>query len=175
MARSGELDTALMYPMNERRRKFVHLKVIEEIGNQYSFDSKPGGKWMLYFPRDIINKKWQEAAGLYRERKLCGIKYISCSTAASNPSAIEAQGKGVILFACGPCEDEALVTNYGKTIIQEMNYTSNVGYIGYMADDPSAVKAMPFMERKNYLYRLYFKATGYRYAEEYVNIIIDLV
>lgn len=147
-----EEDSTFLHPMSETEKISIDLEV-EEIYNDNWFEPAKRGKWMLFYPRNLMDKKWQEAVKLYKNKELTGIQSIKCSTAAVNERAGD-RTNGAIRFACGPYDDSEAVQSYGRNVVEKMNYTSPFGFIAYKTDEQSAIGTRATGARKNYYYRI---------------------
>ena len=83
------------------------------------------GKWMMFFPMSEMDARWNEACQLYRSGRLYGVNSMKASTAQQNPMPERLHGydEGIIIFYCGPSEDEQNVMEYGRNILNNMNYS----------------------------------------------------
>lgn len=97
------------------------------------------GKWMMFFPLAEMDQRWGEACSLYRAGKLGGINSMKASTAKQNPmpQRLHAFDEGIIIFYCGPSEDEANVMEYGRNILNHMNYPR--AEFHYKSDKPHLI------------------------------------
>ena len=77
-----------------------------------------GGKWMHYHDHHLIWPYWQQAQKLYREGKLAGVSNMKVSTYHERHRF----GSGVIIFYCGPPDDEEKCKEVGKVILKETGY-----------------------------------------------------
>jgi len=100
---------------------------------------KQDGKWMMFFPMSQIDAKWAEACQLYYSGRLTGVNSMKASTAKQNPMPERLHGpdEGIIIFYCGPSEDEANVMQYGRNILNHMNYPRETFY--YKSDKPHLI------------------------------------
>jgi len=97
------------------------------------------GKWMMFFPMSEMDARWNEACQLYRSGRLFGINSMKASTAKQNPMPERLHGpdEGIIIFYCGPCEDEANVMQYGRNILNNMHYPQEKFF--YKSDKPHLI------------------------------------
>ena len=97
------------------------------------------GKWMMFFPMSEMDARWNEACQLYRSGRLFGINSMKASTAMQNPMPQRLHGpdEGIIIFYCGPSEDQANVMEYGRNILNNMNYPRDTFY--YKSDKPHLI------------------------------------
>ena len=97
------------------------------------------GKWMMFFPLSEMNQRWSEACSLYRSGKLTGINSMKASTAKQNPMPQRLHGydEGIIIFYCGPSEDQHNVMAYGRNILNHMQYPRSQFY--YKSDKPHLI------------------------------------
>lgn len=63
-----------------------------------------------------LDAKWVKACKLYRTNELTGISYLKASTAKAFPDR-EKSRYGVIIFFCGPHENEDAVMKYGRNLV----------------------------------------------------------
>jgi hypothetical protein len=86
-----------------------------------------------------MDSRWGEACSLYRAGKLVGINSMKASTAKQNPmpQRLHAYDEGIIIFYCGPSEDEANVMEYGRNILNHMNYPR--AEFHYKSDKPHLI------------------------------------
>jgi len=96
---------------------------IEEKWKIYDNDELTG-KWLMYFPWDIMDEKWDVAVKLYHSRKLTGIQSMKRSLQPLKYPI------GVIMFYCGPDSDKELMKSYGKNLLKLISYTdSKIGFM----------------------------------------------
>ena len=97
------------------------------------------GKWMMFFPMSEMDARWNEACQLYRSGRLVGVNSMKASTAKQNPmpQRLHAHDEGMIIFYCGPSEDEQNVREYGRNILNNMNYSRDTFY--YKSDKPHLI------------------------------------
>ena len=119
--------------MNEYLRIFIDEEQ-DEIFSENLFDFSKCGKWMLFYPTDEIDKTWQKAVHRYKGKELAGICAMKCSTAAYNPTASQ-NYTGIICFFCGPYDNEEVILDFGKNLVDKMDYTDDTGHVGYMTDE----------------------------------------
>lgn len=149
----AEAKANYLTPMNEKIKEFIEVEN-EDIFNKNWCDPSKRGKWMMFFPTKVMNRKWQKSLSLYNAEELTGIQSMKCSTSAPNPRAGNRK-LGVIRFACGPYDNEALVISYGKNLIAKMGYTSDFGFLAYKTDVQSDVGTVATGAKKNYLHRIH--------------------
>ena len=97
------------------------------------------GKWMMFFPMSEMDARWNEACHLYRSGRLFGVNSLKASTIRQNPMPERLHGpdEGIIIFYCGPSEDEANVMEYGRNILNNMHYPRETFY--YKSDKPHLI------------------------------------
>jgi hypothetical protein len=97
------------------------------------------GKWMMFFPLSEMDARWTEASQLYYSGRLTGVNSMKASTAKQNPMPERLHGpdEGIIIFYCGPSEDEANVMEYGRNILNNMHYPRETFY--YKSDKPHLI------------------------------------
>jgi len=102
--------------------------------------SNKDGKWMMFFPMSEIDARWAEAVQLYRSGKLVGINSMKSSTAQQNPmpERLHRHDEAILIFYCGPCEDEEDVMEYGRNILDHMQYNAPTFY--YKSDLPHLIR-----------------------------------
>ena len=90
---------------------------------------------MMFFDSSIIDEKWQEAINLYRQGKLTGIHALKVSTVREN---FFSTGTGsndnsfhVLIFYCGPSDDQDLVMIAGQNLLQNIEYKNLYGAMFY--------------------------------------------
>lgn len=111
------------------------------------------GKWMLFCHKSQLNAMWDFAKTKYRSGQLEGITSMKVSTGYGNPRASKSDD-GVILFYCGPSQDERLIMHYGQKLLEEIPYTSATGWVSYKSDEQTTAGTRATGQKKNYLYRL---------------------
>lgn len=116
------------------------------------------GKWMMFFPMSEMDARWNEACELYRSGRLFGINSMKASTAKQNPMPERLHGpdEGIIIFYCGPCEDEVNVMQYGRNILNNMHYPQEKFF--YKSDKPHLIDWSK--EKKH----MYFISTAQQYG-----------
>ena len=120
------------------------------------------GKWMMFFPMSEMDARWNEACQLYRSGRLFGVNSMKASTAQQNPMPERLHGydEGIIIFYCGPSEDEQNVMEYGRNILNNMNYSRDDFF--YKSDKPELIN---YNKRYKHMYFIntqqhYSGATG---------------
>lgn len=86
-----------------------------EISSQYQVEEKRLGMWVMSFKRSSIDNNWEKACNLYRERSLPGITRIKSQL-------VKFGHEGLLMFFCGPLDDETLVLSYGHSLMEKMEY-----------------------------------------------------
>lgn len=111
------------------------------------------GKWMMFIPKERLDEVWQRAQDFYLVGKLTGISRMKVSTAKDNPRASD-DSTGVIIFYCGPSDDEEIVLEYGRNLLRLIPYTSPNGYMYYKSDAQTSAGTRATGCTKNSLYKL---------------------
>lgn len=112
-----------------------------------------------------MDKRWAEACYLYDSGLLYGINSLKASTAKQNPMPERLHGpnEGILIFYCGPSEDEWNVMEYGRNILNKMNYPRN--YFFFKSDMPHLINYFK-------VYRhMYFIDTLDHYSNRFVKQI----
>jgi len=114
------------------------------------------GKWMLFYPKSRLDSAWQRAKKLFRSGVLSGIVSMKTSTSRENPRSVDDQA-GVIIFYCGPPENERLVTMYGKNLVDKMQFKSfnpAFRFIFYKTDQQTFQGTRATGSRRNHTYKI---------------------
>lgn len=122
----------------------------EQITRNYP---EPDGKWMQFYDLTQLGAMWHQAKMKYRAGGLPGIHSMKVSTVCPQPRASNSS-QGVIIFYCGPSNDEQRVVDIGRRLLEEMPYTSSNGWMSYKSDEQTAGGTRATGQRKNYLYRI---------------------
>jgi len=117
------------------------------------YDIKLSGKWMMFYPWSIMDEKWEEAVEQYRSGKLTGIKSMKVATKKQNPRASDAS-TGVIIFYCGPENDEKLMMSYGHNLLKYFPYTNAFGFMYYKSDIQTLQGTRATGQKSNSKYRI---------------------
>ena len=152
-----KLNNIIYSPSKITKDYWVYCKE-NHIAKQYPNND---GKWMMFFPLDELDQRWNEACGLFRAGKLRGVNTMKVSTAKPNPKAIYKSGEGILIFYCGPSENREKVLEYGRNILTHMNYTR--AYFFYKSDKPHLIRY------ENAYKHLYFIKTLDFYTNRYTN------
>ena len=106
------------------------------MSNTYSYRD---GKWMMFFPLNEMDRRWAEACYLYKSGLLNGINSLKASTAKQNPmpERLHAYDEGIIIFYCGPSENSTQILEYGRNILNKMNYPKT--YFYFKSDKPHLI------------------------------------
>ena len=83
---------------------------------EWTQDVKDVGKWMLFYPKDRMEEKWNLFCKLRDEGKLGGVQRMKCSTGLYNPRA-SSQDDGVIILYCCNSSDKDAILETGKCLI----------------------------------------------------------
>jgi len=111
------------------------------------------GKWMLFYPKNVMNEKWKLAVDLYRNsNKLSGVVSMKCSTKCDNSRATNKKD-GIIIFYCNNSEDEQNIKKIGEKILDDMDYKNNT-MIFYKTDLQTQEGTRATGSQINYSYRL---------------------
>jgi hypothetical protein len=110
------------------------------------------GKWMLFYPKILLNEKWEHAKQLYRNNKLKDIFAMKCSTNYVNPRAPNSE-EGIIILYCSDSYNEEKIMNIGKTILQFFDYNERK-IIYYKTDFQTIKGTVATGSNINYTYKL---------------------
>lgn len=120
------------------------------------------GKWMLFYPNEDMNEKWQLAKQLFRAGQLIGVRSMKCSTAMENPRA-SSKDTGVIILYSSYSADEPYITKIGQHILAMTGYQQSP-YLYYKTDEQTFQGTRATGCGKNYLYRIKV-SDGCKYEE----------
>jgi len=83
--------------------------------------------------------RWGQAVHLYSSGLLYGINSLKASTAKQNPmpGRLHGPNEGILIFYCGPSEDKWNIMEYGRNILNKMNYPRT--YFFYKSDLPHLI------------------------------------
>jgi hypothetical protein len=115
-------------------------------------ENKDTGKWMLYYPKSILNEYWVKSKKLYKLNKLEGIKSLKCSTNYKNLRS-KSNEEGVIIFYCNNSNNKDLILNIGKKIIKLLDYTER-SIIYYKTNEQTLYGTRATGNKKNHKYKL---------------------
>lgn len=108
------------------------------------------GKWMLFYDKDLIDKKWLEFKSLYDSEKLSGVVAMKVSGGLVNPRASD-QKQSVIILYCGG--SEASIIETGQNLFKYLNdYDGDTIY--YKSDAQTAIGTKATGVNINYKYKL---------------------
>jgi len=132
--------------------------------------SPANGKWMLFYLNKDIDAAWIKAKTLMRKGALTGIPAMKVSTARENSRASDSNSQ-VIIFYCGPPDDEANVIRYGENLVAVMNYRSlnSNPYVFYKSDEQTMAGTRATGQGKNHLYKIRVPLGGNDFILEDVN------
>ncbi len=120
--------------------------------NKNNYKLNDSGKWMLFYPKELMDKSWNNAKKLYREKKLDGVECMKCSTLYENPRALN-NSDGIIILYCNDSSKKEIIINIGKNIIDKLDYREQ--NIIYYKTDLQTIKGTNATGcKKNYNYRL---------------------
>ena len=85
-------------------------------GTSNAKEKKDVGKWMLFYPKNMLDKKWKEMCILWDNNKLLGVLSMKCSTGKLNPRSSN-DDEGIIILYCNNSGDEHEIMRIGKNII----------------------------------------------------------
>jgi hypothetical protein len=95
-----------------------------------SFSQLETGKWMLFYPPERIDERWEAAKLALRSGRMQGVVGMKVSTAraaAENAQQQQHENRGsyksnhVMIFYCGPASDEDLMMRIGRRVARAMN------------------------------------------------------
>lgn len=107
---------------------------------------------MLFYPKILLNEKWEHAKQLYRNNKLKDIFAMKCSTNYVNPRASNSE-EGIIILYCFDSYNEEKIMNIGKTILQFFDYNERK-IIYYKTDFQTIKGTVATGSNINYTYKL---------------------
>ncbi|XP_055341283.1 uncharacterized protein LOC129590207 [Paramacrobiotus metropolitanus] len=111
-----------------------------------------GGKWMYHFDEEEIDEKWIRIKELVAAGGLTGVKKVVVST---RRSIVEGNfTEYVLLFICGPAEEEDTVTAVGKQLLRVLPPRSCDGGIYYKSTEQSERGNQKSGQDVNHLYFL---------------------
>ena len=112
------------------------------------------GKWMLFYPKLLLDSKWIELCNLFDNGKLFGVVSMKCSTSMKNPrSSTSNNDNGVIILYCNYSSNEEEIMNIGKKIVYYIqDYPSYAIY--YKTDEQTLVGTKATGATKNYTYMI---------------------
>ena len=102
----------------------------EEGGQPTDFQPDECGKWMLFYPSELIDQRWEQAKLALRCGRMQGVVSMKVSTARAateNAQGQQQQGRGsykanhVVIFYCGPATNKELVMSIGRLVAAAMN------------------------------------------------------
>ena len=130
--------------------------IYEQNKEYYPFKRKNIGKWMLFYPKNKLNKYWQQMRHLYNDGKLCGVVSLKCSTNKENPRSSD-NNYGVIILYCTNSENEDMILEIGRNILKYANYNkyAKYSYIYYKTDAQTLLGTRFNGQKRNYTYKLY--------------------
>ncbi|CAH1119099.1 unnamed protein product [Phaedon cochleariae] len=146
-----ESEIIMLNPTKEYERPFLYA-FIPSISRSYKYDISLSGKWMMFFAKNILDEKWKMCCDLYKARKLTGIAQMKVSTSVRSPRTTD-HANGVIIFYCGPANDEEAVMAYGKKLLEVVPYTGN-RYMYYKSDEQTYEGTRATGQKKNHLYKI---------------------
>ncbi len=103
-----------------------------------TFAPEECGKWMLFYPPDRIDERWEAAKLALRSGQMQGVVQMKVSTAraaAENAQQQQQGGRGsyqanhVLIFYCGPASQKELIMAIGKRVARAMNPSVKSMYI----------------------------------------------
>ena len=102
---------------DKRIGRYLHASLIR-IRNQLIVDPNKTGKWLMYFDKSngLLDEMWQLSCDLYENNKLTGIYKMIVST--NHHPLYKSSPNGVIMFFCGPYDDQRLIMSFGRNLIQ---------------------------------------------------------
>lgn len=117
------------------------------------YDEEKCGKCMMFFDMSILDAKWKQARRLFFDGQLIGIHGMKVSTSYKNPRASDSK-TGVLIFYCGPFDDEMNVMEYGKNLLAVFPYKNSYGYMYYKSDQQTMSGTRATGQKQNSLYKL---------------------
>jgi hypothetical protein len=89
----------------------------DESGEQQNYEKS--GKWMLYYPLEELDCKWQEACEQFESRKLLHVHHLRIGTCKTNPLA-PPDKRVLVLFI--DSNDPLTIIEAGLSIVKTMKY-----------------------------------------------------
>ena len=111
------------------------------------------GKWMLFFPNNILNEKWIYLKKLYYTNKLDGITSMKCATNKPSERASSSNFKVIILY-CEDSYDEDRIKEIGKNILKLTNYKEYSKFMYYKTNKQTRNGTVATGNISNHMYSL---------------------
>ncbi len=113
------------------------------------------GKWMLFYPKNKLNKYWQRMRKKYNKNKLNGVISMKCSTNMYNPRSSD-NNYGVIILYCNNSNNKDKIIEIGYKILKYANYKKYAKYshIFYKTDEQTFSGTRSTGQNKNYNYKI---------------------
>ena len=141
-----------LLPTNVETWPFIYEKN-EELMRKNSY-GEACGKWMMFWYKEILDKKWAEARQLYRAGKLEGIHSMKVST-EEDSGGLYNPNTGVIIFYCGPATDEKKMMTIGQKLLEQIPYYSyRFGAMFYKSDEQTEEGTRATGNRRNHKFKI---------------------
>lgn len=114
-------DGSMESPTTVIDRPWVHHR---------SYSSKGDGKWMLFYPSNEIDSKWQHLCKAFDNNELEGITSMKCSTSMKTGRSSN-DSEGVIILYCANSSDEDSILQKGRAILPFIQDYSTDTHIRY--------------------------------------------
>jgi hypothetical protein len=115
------VDSPWLYENKYNQYYISNLPIEVILDESWLFDKDDIGKWMLFYPKPLLNNAWELTKTLYRKNELNGVLSMKCSTSYENPRASTTQN-GIIILYCSNSSDEKTIMKIGENILQKLNY-----------------------------------------------------
>ena len=113
-------------------------------------DVRQDGKWMLFYPKTLLDSKWTTFCNLYDNDKIKGILRMKCSTNWRSDRSSDPDG-GVIILYCTNSSNAKEIINIGKGILPYLkDYQSHAIY--YKTTEQTFAGTKSTGCKKNYTY-----------------------
>ena len=91
---------------------------------------------------------WDFVKIKYRAGRLEGIHSIKVSTSCHNPRASNSS-QGVIIFFCGPSDNEAKIIQVGQKLLEEIPYKIYTEWMHYKSHEQTGAGTAATGQKKN--------------------------
>ena len=110
------------------------------------------GKWMLHYPKRMLNSKWSSLCKIFDAGKLSGVIEMKCTTAMPSPRSSNPYNGCIILY-CINSEDRDSIMEIGRRISVQL-YDYPEPYIYYKTNEQTRVGTIATGATNNSTYRL---------------------
>lgn len=111
------------------------------------------GKWMLFYPNQIVKEKWKMVCDLFDSNLLKGVISMKCSD-GPNIARADDLSQSVIILYCANSFDKEHILKVGSNLVERIKDDYTHDYIYYKTDEMTYIGTRKTIDKTHHLYKL---------------------